>query len=767
MPNYDFKQLSPHDFELLSRDLIQERDELILESFTTGRDSGIDFRYAQAEGNCIVQCKHYAETGFSGLLSSLKKEAKKVLKLNPTRYILSTSVGLTPKNKQDIKNLFGNVLKTEDILGQADLNNLLGLYDQVEKRHYKLWLTSSAVLDQVMHNESFIQSGFEIERVLRDIRRYVRSDAYPNACNLLEKNYVVIISGIPGVGKTTLARILLYTYLERGFEPVSILMDFSEARKRYKPGKKQIFYFDDFIGATFLGERVSSFTRNEDRSILDFIELVQSSGTARLIMTTREHILQQAFISSEKIKQSDILENKYVLKIGDYRPMQRAEILYNHIYFSGLPKNYRDILLTDRFYTKIIEHKKFNPRLIQWLSDIQRLSSVSSDDYQSFILSLLANPAEIWLHAYEHQISDAARSILLTLYTYKGECNIHRLEQAFRVLHELRAKRYSFKTAPSDWRHALRELNGSFVFSGQKVEVIDPSVLDMLNAIVRDDTLNALDMLEGTIEFEQASRICIFAISNDSSTVLDLFIRESDRVANILKSFLQFDPPKQETVSGITVTYAESLELRLSTVIRIAEKLSSEELLEVITSTFEKLLARWASEDGGVNIEDGLSLLKSIDSSNFNFESSNEDIRIQLIHKMVEKASEESCNFMQFYELLNIVKSEGLYSELSFEFSVIAQEYRIYSFKDDLDSCQSESEYDDLEGVLTEISEQISIINFDEVINSIHDEKLKLEENKLEYANDAYEEWKEYQNTAESENQEIDNLFDLLREPDG
>ena len=40
MPNYDFKQLSPHDFEQLTRDLIQARDDFILESLKTGRDLG-------------------------------------------------------------------------------------------------------------------------------------------------------------------------------------------------------------------------------------------------------------------------------------------------------------------------------------------------------------------------------------------------------------------------------------------------------------------------------------------------------------------------------------------------------------------------------------------------------------------------------------------------------------------------------------------------------------------------------------------------------
>jgi KaiC/GvpD/RAD55 family RecA-like ATPase len=54
------------------------------------------------------------------------------------------------------------------------------------------------------------------------IRRNVRSDAYPNALEILDRNRVVIISGAPGVGKTTLANMLLYVHLERGWEPVVI-----------------------------------------------------------------------------------------------------------------------------------------------------------------------------------------------------------------------------------------------------------------------------------------------------------------------------------------------------------------------------------------------------------------------------------------------------------------------------------------------------------------------------------------------------------------
>ena len=63
MADYDFHQLSPHDFENMARDLLQADWGLILESFKTGKDGGIDFRYAKA-GSRIVNFRHIGAISF-------------------------------------------------------------------------------------------------------------------------------------------------------------------------------------------------------------------------------------------------------------------------------------------------------------------------------------------------------------------------------------------------------------------------------------------------------------------------------------------------------------------------------------------------------------------------------------------------------------------------------------------------------------------------------------------------------------------------------
>ena len=98
MATYDFARLSSYDFEELTRDLLQNEWGARLESFTPGPDSGIDLRCLSLPGGAaIVQCKHNLSFKFKDLFRHLKRdELPKVQKLAPNRYVLATSVGLTP-----------------------------------------------------------------------------------------------------------------------------------------------------------------------------------------------------------------------------------------------------------------------------------------------------------------------------------------------------------------------------------------------------------------------------------------------------------------------------------------------------------------------------------------------------------------------------------------------------------------------------------------------------------------------------------------------
>ena len=121
MANYDFHQLSHHDFEVMCRDLLQAEWKGLFESFKPGKDGGIDLRFLMLGTKSIFQCKHLVRTGLSGLYRELAQEAPTICELKADRYLLVTSVPLSPANKDKIVGIVGgNLLKPSDILGQDD-----------------------------------------------------------------------------------------------------------------------------------------------------------------------------------------------------------------------------------------------------------------------------------------------------------------------------------------------------------------------------------------------------------------------------------------------------------------------------------------------------------------------------------------------------------------------------------------------------------------------------------------------------------------------
>ena len=101
---YDFRGLSDADFEAIVSDLLGASLGVRFQMFTAGRDSGVDLLLgASLAKGVIVQCKHFWRSGFSKLKAAFgTREKPKIAKLKPKRYIVATSVALTPANKQEL-----------------------------------------------------------------------------------------------------------------------------------------------------------------------------------------------------------------------------------------------------------------------------------------------------------------------------------------------------------------------------------------------------------------------------------------------------------------------------------------------------------------------------------------------------------------------------------------------------------------------------------------------------------------------------------------
>jgi len=621
MPRYDFKSLSSQDFEELARDLLQAEWNLPLESFKTGRDRGIDLRYSRLDsGNTIVQCKHFVGSGLRKLVGHLRNvEKPKIQKLCPKRYVLVTSLELTPDNKDELLSALSPYVTTPgDIIGSGDLEGLLSRHPMIERANFKLWLTSTNVLDQVLNNAELCRTEFEVTRVRNNLPKFVQCDALPRVEKLLDENQIAVISGIPGIGKSTLAEIVLYAHLVRGYEPVVIQEDIREARTLFNRKKRQIFYYDDFLGQTFLGDQSHLIERNQDANLIDFMEMVRESPHSRLIMTTREHILSQALQLSERFSRNPFLDQRCIVELGDYSFAHKSRILYNHLYFSDLPWPYKQALLEDDCFLRVIKHKHFLPRVIEWLSKKPMEQRIPPVSYRAYVEKLLHSPSEIWDHAFRTQISDSARHLLLAVYTLGPFAYTVDVEPAFKSLHRYVSSTYNLRIAPGDFHSALRELDGAFLaYRSGRPAFLNPSIRDFLGGMISGQSEIVENLLISATRFQQITNLWRLARANPDSVLAQTFLRNSALVESVVLRLLcgprtRWERSRGES-HGIPIDIPE--EGRIEFLLDIACAHEHARYSDIANDAVDRLLSGWDRENP--DFSGIMELIRKVASSNW------------------------------------------------------------------------------------------------------------------------------------------------------
>ena len=119
------------------------------------------------------------------------------------------------------------------------------------------------------------------------------------------------------------------------------------------------------------------------------------------------------------------------------------------------------------------------------MTDPPRVTSIPPAKYWTVFLSNLSNPKDIWKHAFEEQLSQQSRDLLLVLFALPQEVFVEDLEKAFEAFHGNRAQLYGYRNSGSDFEHALKEIESSFVRSNKSKEriflqFVNPSVKDFL-----------------------------------------------------------------------------------------------------------------------------------------------------------------------------------------------------------------------------------------------------------------------------------------------
>jgi DNA polymerase III delta prime subunit len=438
MSNYNYNVLNDKEFELFATDLYSAVHQVNVEYFKAGRDKGIDGRYFNFDGTeNIIQCKHWIKTPYKQLISILKKEdVQKVAKLKPYKFVFITSIELSHQNKEEIKKIFSPYIRiASDIWGLEDIERYASKNVKIIEKYYKLWIASTVVLKIILNNAIEGRSKFKLSSINSFVNKYVETSNHKTAYDILERSKILIITGQPGVGKTTLADQLSLFYISKGFKFYFLENSIKEAEDVFdeSDSAKQIFYYDDFLGRNYL----QALSRHEDSQIVNFIKRVKYSHNKRFILTSRTVILNRGKQLTDLFRIENVFKDEYEIHIKDFTQIEKAQVLYNHIWFSTLDDLFIDEIYENKRYKIIIGHKNYSPRLISFITDQSKFQSLKSNQYWEYILSTLNNPIDIWQHVFTQQLDKPSVLLVLLVYFNGKKLSEYDLRESFHQYYSI------------------------------------------------------------------------------------------------------------------------------------------------------------------------------------------------------------------------------------------------------------------------------------------------------------------------------------------
>lgn len=490
---YNLKNLNDYEYEVLCLDVMSKILKKKFYRFARGKDGGIDICDEIHNPKIIIQVKQYLNSKYPNLKSVIKnEELEKIQKICPDEYYLCTSMELTRENKKELYEMLTPYMKeATNIIDGVQMNDFLEQEENIDivKKNYKLWINSTNVLSLINNKNVFIDCDELMYDIENHIKSFVETEGYVEAYNKLNKENIIIIIGGPGVGKSTISKMILLKYASDGYK-VRYTTDNNISNIKnilsMDNDSKEIVLLDDFLGQHYLNLKESE--PNELKTLLSFI---YRNKNKKLILNSRITILNEA--KNRYINFNELIEeyetNTYLINLDDMKKVEKAKILYNHMFFNNIPREHFINIKEDKKYLNIVKHKNYNPRIIEYVTKKNRYKRIDPKQYYNYIINNLDNPKDVWKDEFENRLSTEDRTLMLILYSLTNnyiEMNILR-EVYNRSIKGL----YNIDNSLNTFDRVIYRLSDSLVV---KLEDSNRIKVGVLNPSINDYIKNELDL---------------------------------------------------------------------------------------------------------------------------------------------------------------------------------------------------------------------------------------------------------------------------------
>ena len=459
----------------------------------------------------------------------------------------------------------------------------------------------------------------------------------------------------------------------------------------------------------------------QGKELIALIRFINSTKNKMLILNSRVTIYQEVQERTpEFVKCFNNNEFKLlILNINGINDIEKAKIFYNHLFFEKVPKAYIENIVDKKNYLKIIRHKNYNPRLIEYICSSKRYKTVSPEKYSEYILFNLNHPKDIWNDEYERKLQKTDRILLTTLYSLT---NTQILESTLKYCFEKRLLSESdIDTTVNNYEASISRLNKGFINivdnNGNKmISVSNPSVNDYLDTRFENFSAEKEAIIKSCVHIRQmASLKTITEFNHWAKDIVinhqcDSFIYDKEEqktafIAHYLSKHRILDNFYRKTVQtffsspedfNIFNTHPDQYFIEIVVDMLNPEFMGFYGLFDIIYNT--DLEVYW----DGLYLEDLVKMICAL------YECCFED-NAEFISEAEERIEEE---IVSFYENVTVGDYDLDYGEAS---TLVYEEFGELCFDDAVDYLESkvfESAQNNIEEILSELPSCISVSSF-------------------------------------------------------